>query len=98
MQGLQWQDNSEVLKEAINVMMNKINEQKELTEKINADENNNYTCELDIYTADINNLWPGVTNIMFGLPDDITQETIDAIEWETSMIVFNVHIKIKIMF
>ena len=90
--GLQWQDNSEVLKEAINIMMNKINEQKELIENINADENNNYTCELDIYTADVNNLWPG-TQFSAGLPDDITQETIDAIEWETAMIVFNVYIK-----
>ena len=42
--GLQWQDNSDVLKEAINIMMNKINQQKELIENINADENNNYTC------------------------------------------------------
>jgi hypothetical protein len=90
--GLQWQDNSEVLTEAINIMMNKINEQKEQIENINADENNNFTCELDIYTADVNNLWRG-TQFSAGLPDDITQETIDAIEWETAMIVFNVHIK-----
>ena len=90
--GLQWQDNSEVLKEAINVMMNKINEQKELIENINADKDNNFTCELDIYTADVNNLWDG-TQFSNGLPDNITQETIDTIEWETSMIVFNVHIK-----
>tara|TARA_B100001113_G_C21116760_1_gene625651 strand:- start:443 stop:2290 length:1848 start_codon:yes stop_codon:yes gene_type:complete len=90
--GLQWQDNSEVLKEAINVMMNKINQQKELIENINADENNNYTCELDIYTADMNNLWPG-TRFSAGLPDDLNPETVDAIEWETAMIVFNVHIK-----
>ena len=90
--GLQWQDNSEVLTEAINIMMNKINQQKELIENINDDENNNYTCELDIYTADVNNLWHG-TQFSAGLPEDITQETIDAIEWETSMIVFNVHIK-----
>jgi len=86
--GLQWQDNSEVLTEAINIMMNKINEQKELIENINADENNNYTCELDIYTADVNNLWRGTQ-----LPDDVEQEIIDAIEWETAMIVFNVHVK-----
>jgi len=87
--GMVFQDNSEILKEAVNVLMNKINEQKESIKVINEDSNNNYTCDLDIYCADLDNLWG---NLLVN-QEDLTNEQIETIEWETAFIVFNIHIK-----
>jgi len=86
--GMVFQDNSEILKEAVNILMDTISNQQELIKVINEDTNNNYTCDLDFYCADLNNLWANR-----GQLDELPNESKETIEWETAFIVFNVHIK-----